>query len=197
VSNIVLGYGSSELWRLTRLSHLLREGDGSIMSLDDATGATVRRLGHIYIHPTYDENMEHDIALVKVMEPIVWSAKVIPACLPPAEPSLDHVGHGRVHLPKQYCKLAGWGSEADGGDYVGHLASIEIPVMTDQKCAHTSASIFGRRVDTWSTLCAGHFDGTRQSPCKGDDGGGLTCQWNGNYYLVGVAGQQIGECSVL
>uniref|UniRef100_F6XE75 Peptidase S1 domain-containing protein n=2 Tax=Ciona intestinalis TaxID=7719 RepID=F6XE75_CIOIN len=197
VDKTILGYATSQLWRLTRLSHLLRDSDITVSSMDDDTGASVIRLSRIYSHPTYSENLDSDIVLIKVAEPITWSSRVFPVCLPSPESLLDHVGHGRLHIPKQYCKLAGWGSSSELGDYASDLASIEIPVMSDKHCERSSASLFGRRVNIRATLCAGHFDGTRQSPCKGDDGGGLTCSWNGNHYLVGVAGEQFGECSLL
>nr|XP_026692791.1 CUB and sushi domain-containing protein 1-like isoform X2 [Ciona intestinalis] len=115
VDKTILGYATSQLWRLTRLSHLLRDSDITVSSMDDDTGASVIRLSRIYSHPTYSENLDSDIVLIKVAEPITWSSRVFPVCLPSPESLLDHVGHGRLHIPKQYCKLAGWGSSSELG----------------------------------------------------------------------------------
>ena len=98
-----------------------------------------------------------------------------PICLP--------VGH---NLHKSFVGsipvALGWGTTYYGGDEVGRLRGVALPVWENNDC---DAAYF--QPITKVFLCAGFADGGRDA-CQGDSGGPLMLydQQSGSWMLIGV-----------
>ncbi|XP_039264718.2 uncharacterized protein LOC120340508 [Styela clava] len=194
MSDVIVGYGGSSLRILLNLIHVFTaQNTDNKQSMNTSDGATLVRIKNIHVHPEFDDNMNNDIAVIKIAVKSTLDASV--ACLPYPHVVSDSSNFGRIEIAKQYCRVAGWDAEGNGG--IQPLHSIELPVLSDDHCDALSTTSFGRTINTTSIICAGHFDGTQQTLCDGDDGSSLVCEWNGNNYVVGVASFQVAPCGKL
>ncbi|XP_058280226.1 transmembrane protease serine 7 isoform X5 [Hirundo rustica] len=135
--------------------------------------SAVRR---IVVHEYYNSrNYDYDIALLQLSTP--WpdtmSRLIQPICLPPSS-------HKARSGDK--CWITGWGQKQeadDEGSAVLQKAEVEI---IDQTLCHTTYGIITARM-----FCAGLSSGKRDG-CKGDSGGPLSCQINGDgkWFLTGI-----------
>ena len=123
------------------------------------------------LHEEYDFNTLHnDIALIELAEPIHYNREIAPVCLPTSLPT-----------PRAICTATGWGLTLRTGNQT-HLNELHIPIVPHHVCS--SAEYWGNGV-TPDMVCAGY---QRHSVCRGDSGGSLVWNNNGNspYSLVGV-----------
>uniref|UniRef100_A0A663NCY6 Transmembrane serine protease 7 n=1 Tax=Athene cunicularia TaxID=194338 RepID=A0A663NCY6_ATHCN len=135
--------------------------------------STVRR---IVVHEYYNSrNYDYDIALLQLSKP--WpdamSHVIQPICLPP----FSH----KVRSGDK-CWITGWGQKQeadDEGSAILQKAEVEI---IDQTLCHSTYGIITARM-----FCAGLLSGKRDG-CKGDSGGPLSCQSNGDgkWFLTGI-----------
>uniref|UniRef100_A0A8C3X965 Transmembrane serine protease 7 n=1 Tax=Cyanoderma ruficeps TaxID=181631 RepID=A0A8C3X965_9PASS len=135
--------------------------------------SAVRR---IIVHEYYNSwNYDYDIALLQLSTP--WpdtmSHLIQPICLPPSS-------HKARRGDK--CWITGWGQKQeadDEGSAILQKAEVEI---IDQTLCHSTYGIITARM-----FCAGLSSGKRDG-CKGDSGGPLSCQSNGDgkWFLTGV-----------
>ncbi|XP_041887458.1 transmembrane protease serine 7 isoform X4 [Corvus kubaryi] len=135
--------------------------------------SAVRR---IIVHEYYNSrNYDYDIALLQLSTP--WpdtmSHLIQPICLPPSS-------HKARSGDK--CWITGWGQKQeadDEGSAVLQKAEVEI---IDQTLCHSTYGIITARM-----FCAGLSSGKRDG-CKGDSGGPLSCQSNGDgkWFLTGI-----------
>ncbi|XP_069725158.1 transmembrane protease serine 7 isoform X3 [Phaenicophaeus curvirostris] len=135
--------------------------------------SAVRR---IVVHEYYnDRNYDYDIALLQLSKP--WpdtmSHVIQPICVPP----FSH----KVRSGDK-CWITGWGQKQeadDEGSAVLQKAEVEI---IDQTLCHSTYGIITARM-----FCAGLMSGKRDG-CKGDSGGPLSCQNNGDgkWFLTGI-----------
>ncbi|XP_048150462.1 transmembrane protease serine 7 isoform X4 [Corvus hawaiiensis] len=135
--------------------------------------SAVRR---VIVHEYYNsQNYDYDIALLQLSTP--WpdtmSHLIQPICLPPSS-------HKARSGDK--CWITGWGQKQeadDEGSAVLQKAEVEI---IDQTLCHSTYGIITARM-----FCAGLSSGKRDG-CKGDSGGPLSCQSNGDgkWFLTGI-----------
>ncbi|XP_009866245.1 PREDICTED: transmembrane protease serine 7, partial [Apaloderma vittatum] len=135
--------------------------------------SAVRR---IVVHEYYNSrNYDYDIALLQLSEP--WpdtvSHVIQPICVPP----FSH----KVRSSDK-CWITGWGQKQesdDEGSAILQKAEIEI---IDQTLCHSTYGIITARM-----FCAGLMSGKKDG-CKGDSGGPLSCQSNGDgkWFLTGI-----------
>ncbi|NWT97948.1 TMPS7 protease, partial [Urocynchramus pylzowi] len=135
--------------------------------------SAVRR---IVVHEYYNSrNYDYDIALLQLSTP--WPDTmghlIQPICLPPSS-------HKARSGDK--CWITGWGQKQeadDEGSAVLQKAEVEI---IDQTLCHSTYRIITARM-----FCAGLSSGKRDG-CKGDSGGPLSCQNNGDgkWFLTGI-----------
>ncbi|BHF80127.1 hypothetical protein SprV_0702325100 [Sparganum proliferum] len=126
----------------------------------------LRRVQYVALHPKYNEaSFEdgHDIAILKLFEPIIPDVRVSLICFP----------SGRVELPPGYpCFYVGWGTMVtnwSNGEqkHPKTLREAEVKIELDERCKQKYGSKY-----TDSNSCIGT---TGKSAGPGDSGGGLFC----------------------
>ncbi|KAG8235507.1 hypothetical protein J437_LFUL015741 [Ladona fulva] len=165
------------------------------------------------LHPAYEcPGYTHDIALLKLKAPIVWSDNAWPACLP--EPTgLGKVGltsedrsassnpransnQGRGERYIQWeATAAGWGwlhESSSKGGRADKLQKVQVVIVDNEQCLDWYHSQ-GKKIKILdSQMCAGHENGGRDS-CWADSGGPLMVDiHSGPVVVVGVVSTGIG-----
>ncbi|XP_046392051.1 uncharacterized protein LOC124160273 [Ischnura elegans] len=115
----------------------------------------------------------HDVALVELVEPLIFTQSVGAICLP--EKPIE---------PRQLCVTAGWGYTSPGEmNFSQYLHYLPVPTIELSECnstKHYSGFI------TEDKICAGFTD-AMHSPCYNDEGAPLMCVSNvGIWELQGV-----------
>merc|ERR1719234_1338675 len=127
-------------------------------------------VAEIIKHPDYkqDPNYDNDYAILRLAEPVTFTNKVSPACLP-------------ADLRKTYAgvlaTVTGWGTLSSGGNQPTVLQEVDVTVTTNAECDSAYGSI------TKNMICAA--DPGKDS-CQGDSGGPLIAPENGRQALIGV-----------
>ncbi|XP_005216458.2 prothrombin isoform X1 [Bos taurus] len=147
----------------------------------------ISMLDKIYIHPRYNwkENLDRDIALLKLKRPIELSDYIHPVCLPDKQTAakLLHAGFkGRV---------TGWGNRRE--TWTTSVAEVQpsvlqvvnLPLVERPVC---KASTRIRITD--NMFCAGYKpgEGKRGDACEGDSGGPFVMKspYNNRWYQMGI-----------
>ncbi|XP_015916653.2 chymotrypsin-like elastase family member 2A [Parasteatoda tepidariorum] len=123
-----------------------------IISYPDLEGEKLRQM-----------SITHDIALIKLNAPVIYTDGIQPVCLP----SL-----GWEAQPDWVCYSTGWG-ETRGTGFSDVLKQTEQIVMSKENCSHN--------VQTQVCVAKAH-----QSPCHGDSGGPLVCKLGSKWWLMGA-----------
>ncbi|XP_005384064.1 PREDICTED: prothrombin [Chinchilla lanigera] len=147
----------------------------------------ISMLEKIYIHPRYNwrENLDRDIALLKLKRPLSFSNYIHPVCLPDKQTvlSLLQAGHkGRV---------TGWGNlrevwkSSPNEVQPSVLQVVNLPIVDRRTCrASTRIRI------TDNMFCAGFKpeEGKRGDACEGDSGGPFVMKspFNHRWYQMGI-----------
>ena len=155
----------------------------SVSELDVVIGQTVRfpSDGKVYKvckkaeHPNYKvflnpirnipESTNFDFAILHLIGPVHFNAKVTPACLPK-----DSVIFAGDFLVNKMMTVSGWGATYQGL-FSNSLRSVSLPGISNKRCAEILDPIEPNQIDA-SHLCVGnleadHFAGS----CGGDSGG--------------------------
>nr|XP_020012016.1 prothrombin isoform X2 [Castor canadensis] len=147
----------------------------------------ISMLEKIYIHPRYNwrENLDRDIALLKLKKPIAFSDHIHPVCLPDKQTvaSLLQAGYkGRV---------TGWGNLRETWTtsinevQPNVLQVVNLPIVERPVC---KASTRIRITD--NMFCAGFKvdEGMRGDACEGDSGGPFVMKspYNNRWYQMGI-----------
>ncbi|XP_015333346.1 prothrombin isoform X8 [Marmota marmota marmota] len=147
----------------------------------------ISMLEKIYIHPRYNwrENLDRDIALLKLKKPITFSDHIHPVCLPDKQTaaSLLQAGYkGRV---------TGWGNLRETWTTTvsevqpSVLQVVNLPIVERPIC---KASTRIRITD--NMFCAGYKpdEGKRGDACEGDSGGPFVMKspFNNRWYQMGI-----------
>lgn len=123
-------------------------------------------------HEDYDPSTyEHDIAILKLAEPVKYSIYTQPICLP--LPSQDFTNTIAI--------VSGWGSVSFGGPMSDVLLEVPVPIWEQAECVdHFEQTIF----DT--VQCAAAPEGGKDA-CQGDSGGPLMSQReDGRWVTIGI-----------
>lgn len=137
----------------------------------------------IHIHP--DRKLPqyyHDIALVKLQTPIIFSFDIRPACL-----------HPKFDLPKSLEVAAiGWGKSEFDGSHSTILNKVYLDLFTNKECNsvyYTSPPVRSLPFGIFDRLivCAGGKRSARDT-CQGDSGNAIQFFDKGRniYYLIGI-----------
>ncbi|KAB7506238.1 Serine protease snake [Armadillidium nasatum] len=144
--------------------------DGMSLHQETRNKAPVEQLiliSDVIIHPEYNRPY-HDIALLKLEKPVIFTKRVLPACLPlyPEEDFSDKI-----------LTVAGWG-RIQYADFkvTPTLQKVNIPVIERLKCwedlKRDNALLIPRGI-TEEQICAGEEG---KDSCQGDSGGPLLLQ---------------------
>ncbi|KAL0852806.1 hypothetical protein ABMA27_012611 [Loxostege sticticalis] len=127
-------------------------------------------------------NFQDDIAIVLLVETVVYSPLVRPVCV-----DFNVVFEKRQLRENSLGKVAGWGLTGADGIESPFLKVVHLPYISIQECQSSSPPDF-RAYITGDKICAGFRNGT--ALCKGDSGGGLAFPESDKgtirYFLRGV-----------
>ncbi|XP_036747755.1 prothrombin isoform X1 [Manis pentadactyla] len=147
----------------------------------------ISMLEKIYIHPRYNwrENLDRDIALLKLKKPITFSNYIHPVCLPDKETVYRLLRDGYKG------RVTGWGNLKEmwttsvGEVQPSVLQVVNLPIVEQQVC---KASTRIRITD--NMFCAGYKpnEGKRGDACEGDSGGPFVMKspYNNRWYQLGI-----------
>ncbi|XP_027631213.1 prothrombin [Tupaia chinensis] len=147
----------------------------------------IAMLEKIYIHPRYNwrENLDRDIALLKLKNPITFSDRIHPVCLPDKETAV------RLLVSGYKGRVTGWGNLKEtwiaSVDEVqpNALQVVNLPIVERPVC---KASTRIRITD--NMFCAGYKpeEQKRGDACEGDSGGPFVMKspFNKRWYQMGI-----------
>ncbi|KAM5164863.1 coagulation factor X-like [Mantella aurantiaca] len=117
---------------------------------------------------------DHDIALLYLRSPAVFSEYSRPICLP--SPNL-----GRLLTQEgEVGQVSGWGSTRHLGRSSRFLLKVRLPVVSQETCMASTENVI-----TGNMFCAGYSVEAKDA-CKGDSGGPFAVLYRNTWYLVGV-----------
>ncbi|XP_022088735.1 uncharacterized protein LOC110978224 [Acanthaster planci] len=133
----------------------------------------------VFPHPGFQPHLlaEHDIAVLKLAEPVAYTNHVRPVCLDTAAEDFDN---------SSLCYVAGWGlTNYTAAVSTNRQQELEIRLVSRQDCIRSLQQIDFYSLVTDNMICAEGLDG--QSPCRGDSGGALVCRNQyGVWFEVGI-----------
>ncbi|XP_072152014.1 trypsin-1 isoform X2 [Bemisia tabaci] len=140
--------------------------------------AIMRAVSSIVRHRHFDINSyNHDIALLKLRRPVLFSKSIKPACLPGTDD--DPAGKKGT--------VVGWGRTSEGGMLSAVAQEVQVPILTNNQCRATKYR--PTRITT-NMLCAGVG---KQDSCQGDSGGPLIISTGvDKFELVGIVSWGVG-----
>ncbi|KAM9332726.1 enteropeptidase [Pholidichthys leucotaenia] len=144
----------------------------------NAEEVQTQQVDRIVIHHQYDRRTKQaDIAMMHLNQPISFSQRVQPVCLP---------AEGQSIATGTKCFISGWG-EDENGYLPDILQEAQVPLVDQHQCQFQLPEY----TITSSMLCAGYPEGGVDS-CQGDSGGPLMCLDDGYWTLIGVTSFGIG-----
>ncbi|XP_003412151.1 prothrombin [Loxodonta africana] len=147
----------------------------------------ISMLEKIYIHPRYNwrDNLDRDIALLKLKKPIAFSNYIHPVCLPDKETA------ARLLQAGYKGRVTGWGNlketwtASTSEVQPSVLQVVHLPIVERPVC---KASTRIRITD--NMFCAGFKpnEGQRGDACEGDSGGPFVMKspFNNRWYQMGI-----------
>ncbi|XP_063045730.1 coagulation factor IXa [Engraulis encrasicolus] len=130
-----------------------------------------------YVHPLYaprQSRFNHDVALLKLDQPIKFSLHAQPICLGPKAFSEALLQSGEMAL------VSGWGRLRYQGWTSSTLLKVELPYVERTECIDSSSE----RI-TYFMFCSGYGDGSKDA-CQGDSGGPHATRFRGTWFLTGI-----------
>ncbi|KAK9969705.1 hypothetical protein ABG768_027857 [Culter alburnus] len=128
----------------------------------------------IIFHSRYrPKGLDHDIALMKLVQPLIFNGFVEPICLP---------NFGEEFADGKMCWISGWGAIFDGGEGSDSMLSARVPLISNKACSHPE--VYQGYISP-GMICAGYLEGGTDS-CQGDSGGPLACEDSSVWKLVGA-----------
>ncbi|XP_077072848.1 transmembrane protease serine 3 isoform X1 [Siphateles boraxobius] len=128
----------------------------------------------IIYHSRYrPKGLDYDIALMKLVQPLIFNGIVEPICLP---------NFGEEFEDGKMCWISGWGAMIDGGDGSESLLSARVPLISNKACSQPE--VYQGYISA-GMICAGYLEGGTDS-CQGDSGGPLACEDSSIWKLVGA-----------
>ncbi|XP_076877296.1 coagulation factor IXa isoform X2 [Brachyhypopomus gauderio] len=128
-------------------------------------------------HPRYDPTVStynHDVALLRLRDPVQFSDRVRPVCLGP-KAFADALLHSDT-----LAVVSGWGRLRFNGRPAEALQKIEVPYVERSECKDSSSD----RI-TQYMFCAGYMEGAKDA-CQGDSGGPHATRFRDTWFLTGI-----------
>lgn len=124
----------------------------------------VRNVSKIIYHREFSSDTLHDdIAMIKLSEPVQYTANVATVCLTDGSNSFDD--------GTTYGKLVGWGQVSDNGERPNAPRTAKLRIWKQEDCEEVYDGIVPEDIFE-KTFCAGGFqDGGTTDACRGDSGG--------------------------
>ncbi|XP_059083508.1 trypsin II-P29-like [Tigriopus californicus] len=130
----------------------------------------VRFVAATFMHPDYIyTSKNHDIALVKLTEPLEYNERIRPIAL-----DSELVPDGTI------CTTLGWGTTSEDSLLLSsNLRKVDVPVVDDQTCGR----VYPSEMVPENMICAGEEG---KDSCASDSGGPLLCPTSNGLGLVGL-----------
>lgn len=139
-AHCVFSYNKNEL--------TVRLGEYNYKELNE-TRARDFRVDEIRSHVDFDETTyEHDIALLKIHQQVLFNSYIWPICMPPTEDTFE----GYVGI------VTGWGAQSFGGPSSDVLMEVSVPIWNQENCQNVFNEYISEKV-----ICAGAKEGGRDS----------------------------------
>ncbi|XP_074083549.1 transmembrane protease serine 11C-like [Macrotis lagotis] len=134
-----------------------------------------RRVKNIIIHEQYRYPAhDHDIAIVNLSKPVLYTSTIRKVCLPEASYNFP---------PNSDVVVTGWGSIKTDGASPNVLQKGKMKIIDPAKC--NNKEVYNGAI-TNGMLCAGFLEG-KIDACQGDSGGPLVgSDSRGIWFLVGI-----------
>lgn len=160
----------------------LHIGDLNIYS-NKETPHVERKAKRVLYHKGFTmKNLAHDIALIHLDKPVVFSETIQPVCLHSGEPPYD--------TGKSYADVAGWGTTSSGGPQSSKLLAVRIRVITNTECNQKYKE--KNKMVGPGMVCAGSQG---KDSCQGDSGGPLVVDGRSQAKQIGIVSWGIGCAS--
>ncbi|CAD6235787.1 GSCOCT00007980001.2-RA-CDS [Cotesia congregata] len=164
---------------IPQTSLIIRIGDTSDYG-EDICRRFDYRVQFMITHPTFDDNIGDDIALLRLTSsvPLANNPHINFACLPMEVPKA-----------KKRCWVSGWSEEPyrNFGASI-YMKEVNVPIVDDNECEarlQTTRLSHNFKLDKKSLICAGGEPG--KDSCSGDGGAPLICERaNGQWEVVGL-----------
>uniref|UniRef100_A0A8C3AUT7 Coagulation factor IX n=1 Tax=Cyclopterus lumpus TaxID=8103 RepID=A0A8C3AUT7_CYCLU len=130
-----------------------------------------------HVHPRYsasESSHNHDIALLYLKSPILFSTQVRPVCIGPMAFIEALVKESSP------ATVSGWGRTRYLGSPAETLQKVTVPFTDRTECKRSSST----RI-TPVMFCAGYYDEAKDS-CQGDSGGPHTNSIHDTWFLTGI-----------
>ncbi|KAM4652584.1 transmembrane protease serine 13 [Discoglossus pictus] len=126
-------------------------------------------------HEDYNSGTDdYDVALMKMANPITFTAAIQPACLPMTN---------QVFTPGTICWASGFGkTDPNSDDTSPTLMETSVSIIDTALC--NRQQVYDGAISP-RMMCAGDLRGGRDT-CQGDSGGPLVCEQKNIFYLAGV-----------
>ncbi|XP_029028892.1 coagulation factor IXb [Betta splendens] len=131
----------------------------------------------LHIHRSYNymkSQYNHDIALLKLANPVELSHHRRPICLGPSQFT------ERVLMQSSSSLVSGWGALKFHGLKATKLQKLAMPFVDRKTCKESSRDHVTRFM-----FCAGFPSGDKDS-CEGDSGGPHATNYKGTWFLTGI-----------
>lgn len=158
----------SESWVLTAAHCWFRDPETDnkcvrVGSSERAAGGVLHDIDKVVFWEGFTTaDMKHDVALLRLKEPVQFNERATPVRLPPRGP------RGRA-VPGSYATATGWGTDGyPYGEPTPTLSLVRLRVMHPAACALAYSDHRTKFADTM--VCA---DAYGKDTCKGDSGGPL------------------------
>jgi len=161
----------------------------------------VERLGlqlkAIHVHPNFtfgeynQQDYDNDVALLQLQEPVMWTPRVRPICLPGPENFLTDY---KAKFERAYGYVSGWGYTSEGNLTLPEkLRIVTLGVNNNETCINDE---FKKQL----MFCAGDGLGQKDA-CVGDSGGPFAIplptdedKIQSRYYIMGIVSWAVGRC---
>ncbi|XP_056868687.1 suppressor of tumorigenicity 14 protein [Takifugu flavidus] len=160
----LIKYSDARAWRAYMGMRLMTTG---------SSGATIRLIRRILLHPKYDQfTSDYDIALLELSSSVAFNDLVQPVCVP----SPSH-----TFTTGTSCYVTGWGVLMEDGELATRLQEASVKIISRNTCNKMYDDAVTPRM-----LCAGNLQGGVDA-CQGDSGGPLVCLERGRrWFLAGI-----------
>ena len=127
-----------------------------------------------FTHPEYNPSLlQNDIALIHLINPIDFTSRIRPVCLPSHTESANKFEEMKV-------LASGWGRPADKAKGISPvLREVPLDTISNLDCTKQYPTVVNPKI-----LCISGRGG--KSTCKGDSGGPLYLVQNGTFMQVGI-----------
>nr|XP_012226054.1 PREDICTED: venom serine protease-like isoform X1 [Linepithema humile] len=180
-SHVVTAAHCVENRDMNKVGILVGEHD---VTIGEETNATrLHRIKKCTIHPQYDSNTSHDIAVCETNDTIEFNAAVGPVCLP--------FQHKQDSFDNENVTALGWGLTEFAGAKATKLQKVNLTVMNLNTCNDKYES---HNKDS-SEMCT--YTNERKDTCQMDSGGPILWQDPVTYrlVLVGITSSGVGCAS--